>query len=78
MSIGTNLETMTNERGRDINYTVFDPRTGAEMFSFLAGRFSQQMIAREAAKRGIALPVRVTWITLNRWGFDKHFRTVSA
>lgn len=67
-----------NERGRKILYGAVEPSTGVLMFQFEAGRFSRKMAAREAAKRGVMLPIKVRWATFNRWGMDFHERLVSA
>ena len=65
-----------NERGRPITYKIKDPKTGGEMFSFEAGRFSRDAVKRECDTRGIALPVNVVWTTANRWGWNTQERRV--
>jgi hypothetical protein len=67
-----------NDRGRLIEYTVFDAKTKAKLFAFGGKRFCEATVRNECVKRGITTDVLVKWETNNRWGYEFKERIVTA
>ncbi|MHA1662684.1 MAG: hypothetical protein ACTSVR_05440 [Candidatus Thorarchaeota archaeon] len=67
-----------NEYGREITYTIYysDKDSKPKYHDIKGKRFNKAKIIKECKAKGIESPVRVRWVTMNKWGFRNNNKLV--
>ena len=76
--MGTNIG--KNEHGREIMYRVWykEEATGlTKNIGIVGKRFNEARIVKVCREKGIEPPVRVIWVTLQKWGHRENNRMIT-